>query len=368
MRREIVSCITLTFLLMGTLTLAFNTQTARADGTQVEIVAPTTDIPVSTKFNVDINVSDVTNLDAWQIKLYYNETVLNWVNITLPPGHVFDGRIYGPGGPVNLRDPIARATYIMYSESLQGYPYWIPRFNGSGILCRIFFEAKAAGTSNLVFSRPLGCVDPNGDTWLWNGEAPTTEEFWKGDIPFTAVEDSVTVVGVDTRAPSAMSVNAYPRTVKVNNTVTVTGAVNATVADGTPVYIEYSPNPWWVFKPLATAYTVDSQYSYTWTLDEVGWLPYLEDSSELYDIRVRWGGDDSYKPATSAAITVKVTRVLGDVNGDGKADGKDIAIVGKAFGSYPTHPRWNFLADLNSDNKIDGRDITFVAKDFGKHT
>ncbi|MEM3566813.1 MAG: PKD domain-containing protein [Candidatus Bathyarchaeia archaeon] len=65
-------------------------------------------------------------------------------------------------------------------------------------------------------------------------------------------------------------------------------------------------------------------------------------------------------------------RVLGDVNGDGQVEARDIAIVGKAFGSYPGHPRWNPEADITSekylvpDNYVDVRDLAMVCKNFGK--
>jgi parallel beta-helix repeat protein len=57
---------------------------------------------------------------------------------------------------------------------------------------------------------------------------------------------------------------------------------------------------------------------------------------------------------------------IGDVNMDGKVDGKDIATVALAFGSVPGGPRWNALADVNGDQRIDGKDITIVATHFGK--
>jgi Ca2+-binding EF-hand superfamily protein len=57
---------------------------------------------------------------------------------------------------------------------------------------------------------------------------------------------------------------------------------------------------------------------------------------------------------------------VGDVNMDGKVDGRDIAIVARAFGSIPGDPRWNALADVNDDGKIDGKDIVTVVKLFGK--
>jgi parallel beta-helix repeat protein len=58
--------------------------------------------------------------------------------------------------------------------------------------------------------------------------------------------------------------------------------------------------------------------------------------------------------------------LLGDLNRDGKVDGKDLAIIAQAFASYPSHPRWNPQADLNEDNRIDGKDLAKAAKNFGK--
>jgi len=55
-----------------------------------------------------------------------------------------------------------------------------------------------------------------------------------------------------------------------------------------------------------------------------------------------------------------------DINQDGIVDMRDIAIVGKAFGSSPGQPTWNPAADLNVDGKVDMRDIGLVAKHFGE--
>jgi PKD repeat protein len=65
-------------------------------------------------------------------------------------------------------------------------------------------------------------------------------------------------------------------------------------------------------------------------------------------------------------------RHVGDINGDGKVDMKDVALVAAAFGTYPGHPRWNPDADITGptylvpDNKVDMRDVSLVAKNFGQ--
>lgn len=55
-----------------------------------------------------------------------------------------------------------------------------------------------------------------------------------------------------------------------------------------------------------------------------------------------------------------------DLNSDGIVDILDVAIVAKAYGSYPGHLRWNPIADLNYDGVIDIVDVGRVCKKFGK--
>lgn len=55
--------------------------------------------------------------------------------------------------------------------------------------------------------------------------------------------------------------------------------------------------------------------------------------------------------------------LAGDVNGDNKIDGRDVALVAKYFGSTSGFP---LEADINKDGKVDGKDIAVVAKNFGQ--
>ncbi|HXX87815.1 MAG TPA: PKD domain-containing protein [Candidatus Acidoferrum sp.] len=81
-------------------------------------------------------------------------------------------------------------------------------------------------------------------------------------------------------------------------------------------------------------------------------------------------------PADNTLSTGPLTvRIMGDMNGDGKIDIKDIALVARSFGSFgpnflyqgsPSSPGWNLDCDLNGDNKIDVRDLALVARNFGK--
>lgn len=65
-------------------------------------------------------------------------------------------------------------------------------------------------------------------------------------------------------------------------------------------------------------------------------------------------------------------RVLGDLDGDGLVDGKDISIISRAYGSYPGHPRWNPDADITGsqylvpDEFVDAKDLALVCRNFGR--
>jgi endoglucanase len=59
---------------------------------------------------------------------------------------------------------------------------------------------------------------------------------------------------------------------------------------------------------------------------------------------------------------------LGDVNGDGRVDLKDLALVARAFGSTPTSPNWNPAADINGDGTVNMKDIALAVRNFGQQT
>jgi PKD repeat protein len=69
--------------------------------------------------------------------------------------------------------------------------------------------------------------------------------------------------------------------------------------------------------------------------------------------------------AREGAIRIKV-RIMGDINGDGEVDMKDVVLAASAFGSDPNHPRWNSDADIDENGEINVKDIALVCKHFGE--
>lgn len=59
-------------------------------------------------------------------------------------------------------------------------------------------------------------------------------------------------------------------------------------------------------------------------------------------------------------------RLMGDVNGDGKVDMRDIAQLVQVFHTFPGKPNWTPENDLDNNGLIDMRDIAICIMNFGK--
>jgi len=58
--------------------------------------------------------------------------------------------------------------------------------------------------------------------------------------------------------------------------------------------------------------------------------------------------------------------IVGDINGVGIVNMKDIAAAAKAFGSTPSSSYWNANADINCDGIVNMKDIAIAARHFGQ--
>ncbi len=99
-------------------------------------------------------------------------------------------------------------------------------------------------------------------------------------------------------------------------------------------------------------------YTFPFTWNTTG-IPY-----HTYTVTaVAWiaGGSNTL----SGNITV---RLIGDVNGDGKVDLRDLALAARAFGSTQTSPNWNPATDINGDGVVNMKDLTLIARYFGQRT
>jgi len=109
-----------------------------------------------------IKVTNVTDLFTWQIRVYFNSTILNCTSESawLPTGHVFEGNTIVPVAAVV--DVDENGTFIDYGCTLM---FVGDEFAGNGTLCQINFTGTAEGSSALSFGpwpARTFLLDPDG--------------------------------------------------------------------------------------------------------------------------------------------------------------------------------------------------------------
>ena len=146
------------------------------DGTQdFNFTADTTS--VGHKFIVNITVADVANLQNWQAMLTWNDTLLDFVNISLPSDHVFAG--VTPARSMIQGPPITFPGIVTWGCTYINNPYWT--FNGTGTLCQVALQIKQGVSYSDLPQASCGLVIANigSDSFLIDGHSR--------DITFTIV-------------------------------------------------------------------------------------------------------------------------------------------------------------------------------------
>jgi PKD repeat protein len=244
------------------------------------------------------------------------------------------------------------------------------------------FSVKAYYDGNLIGSIPVVNLPSNGETtvvfhWDTTGvaegnytisaeattvpfEYDTTNNYLSdGKVQiFTAIRD-VAITGV-----TASRNWVYPG-VSVNITVTAKNLGDVPESFGIKVY--YDTNL------LATRSIVDLPSDteaievFTWVT--LGLIPCNNYTISAEATIVPYEFNTTNNVFVDGYVKI---RHVGDINGDGKVDMKDIALVAAAFGTSPGHPRWNPDVDITGptylvpDNRVDMRDVSLVAKNFGQ--
>lgn len=128
--------------------LSFSVAMKRVEANSIAVVSllPSEIIAqnVGEKFTVNVTITNVTNLYAYDMKIFYNKTQLDALWCRLPPDHFLLPVDHGGPIPIihNSTDNNYNAThnYIHFSYSLLSPEY--PR-SGSGVLFQVLFNAIA---------------------------------------------------------------------------------------------------------------------------------------------------------------------------------------------------------------------------------
>jgi len=143
------------------MSIIVNVYTSPTEPTMIYLSPSESHTPMDRTFTIDVMVADVEDLGAWQIRLYFDNTMLKCTEdmVWYPENHVFAGKNISPLPPIIGEDE--NGAYIQYGCCLFGREE--TTFYGTGTLCRINFTATAVGWSALEFSKPYGI-----DTFLLN--------------------------------------------------------------------------------------------------------------------------------------------------------------------------------------------------------
>lgn len=158
--KRIVSGMMLT-LLLG---MVFSFVPAYANETKVSVSPAYIIASPRETFTVNITVSDVTNLYAWQVVIEYNNTVLNCTDAWLPEDNVFHGKTIITVGPeIKNFENYAFVTYgaVLLTETVTVL--------GVGILCSLNFTVLEVGQTTLRIATKGNPAVPPGAYMLPDG-------------------------------------------------------------------------------------------------------------------------------------------------------------------------------------------------------
>lgn len=313
-----------------------------------------TGLEIGNTFQVNITVSHVTELYAWQFRLFYRSDILNATNwfqgpflLTHPSPDAHTMPAFPEVGTAPDTSDTYNATHglVHLYVTLSGVHGGV---SGTGTLATITFEVKGEGDSMLSL-RPR----PGADFILVDSAEPFGNE-----IPHTTT-DGIVHVGL-------------------HDVAIISAETSKTIASDTIVYIDVT-----VENQGQTIETFDVTAYYDSTPIETRTVIDLTEGASTV-ITLTW--DTNTVPKGNYTISVTATTmpgetdiadntytdgwvfktIEGDVNGDGQVNILDIAQVALAFGTKRGDPKWDSNADINNDDEINILDISIVAIHFGE--
>lgn len=290
---------------------------------------------------LNVTLSNVVNLNTWQIKVAFDPAVLVYSGITIPADNLLDpfGGWLDPDMPYTDNNT---AGYFIAVLALDGTQV----VNGSGTLCQLTFNVVRGGVSAVTLA-DIG-IRYRG-TVLLDGSSPTPNL-----IPFNTVNGNVQVSS--------------------NPTASFTYIPMKPSANKTAIFDSSFSQPGWSPQIHGLAPIVN----YTWNFGD-GTQASTTGDSTMQHIFLQIGNysvtltvtDSVSQTGQTTQIVQVVNRTAYDLDGDSRiTDMRDIAIAARAFNTVPGDPLWNPVADITGpillvpDGTVNMRDIAAVAKHF----
>ncbi len=329
------------FLILSVLvlTVTMGTRSALAASTVVQVNPLVTNIGVGKTFKINITVTDVDKLYAWQFKLYFLNTIINCMNIT-------EGSFLNSAGSTFFISNITNNFNSTHGRVSAACTLTGPgrSANGTGVLTTVSFSTLLEGNSNLDL----------GDTKLSDINAQP--------IAFTPISGRVRVGGTGTLddltvadvIPQKKAVGrGFPDniTITVQNLGDFTETFNVTArVNGTDVGTKEMTLASGDFSSLTVVWNT-SGFSYgKYVVSGYAW-PVVNETSTADNTKI------------DGTVTVGI---IGDINADGTVDIYDAILLASAYNSSPGSSSWNANADINGDNIVDIYDAILLASHYNE--
>ena len=287
---------------------------------------------------------------------------------------------HGPYQNVTGSDGIGDTPYVIDANNTDHYPLMLPsssqitfdqtgvgsEFNGTVVTIDganysasslpLYFWWEPGSVHSFSYASSLSVS--GGEQYFWNSttglstlQSDSITVASPGIITGDYVTHAVTVTNI-----TASTTWVYQGgTPTINVTVKNVGAFNESAVSIT-LYYNVTAGKSINTYPLSLSAGQSLTLAFTWNTKGVPYQNYT-----LTAVATIPTGSNTLSDGT---ITIKL---LGDVNGDGRVDLRDIALVARAFGSNPTSSNWNPYADINGDGTVIMKDIDLVARNFGQH-
>lgn len=119
-------------------------------------------VNVGETFFVSVLAENVRNMYSWQVILFFDPTIVECLNVSVPPQQVFSDRYPVSQALIDFNSteftkrPLQSIQngegFVLAGDCLLGRNQ--TPFYGSGFLCQVAFKAISSGSSNLTLSTP----------------------------------------------------------------------------------------------------------------------------------------------------------------------------------------------------------------------
>jgi hypothetical protein len=312
---------------------------------------------VGSKFNVTVRMSTLVSSYAWQVQIDFNVSQIEVMRADYTgsgKSMFFTGHATIPVTPI-----IDNTTgSVVFGESLVGSD---SAAVGSGSLFWVEFVIMAAPVADETLTSLVSVDSDPNNTFILDSDSSSVPGVGMGFATYSLsyqppIRDVAVVdLSFSNYRPKQGVDNVTIRVVVLNNgTIPETFDVTIALATGSPIVM---------LNVFDLTVGSNATLTYEWNTSEVSiGTSTITASATVVPSDIDPTNNEKSRPLTVISPTGPNT----DLNGDGRVDMVDIAMVAHAFGTHEGDARWIQVADINGDGIINMIDVATVARDFGR--